>query len=270
MIERLTVVGDKRHLASYPLFVESLEHLGVPVSKADLSFDIGGEDANGLSGSHGIVVLAGTDSDKESLSSLFRRWRSEGLASFCVVLVPGDRGVWDADLVNAGADKVLFGSVNGQDVMSAFQLLENRWSSWRVTRSAGGAATGTSKSRGGSADSKPSEESVLVFEDLFLHLDRLIVRVGDRRARMTSKEHELLQLLMRHPERVFTKEEIHRHLYPNRKKPDIRIIDVYICKLRRKLMDLSGGSDYIQTEWGRGYVLSKVIVEGPARNGRAS
>ena len=260
MIERLTVVGDKRHMASYPLFVESLDRLGVPVSKADLSFDIGDDSSNGHSGSHGIVVLAGADSDKESLSSLVRRWRSDGLASFCVVLVPVNRDVWGTELVNAGADKVLFGSVNGQDVMSAFQLLENRWSSWHVTRSPGSGNNGSFEESG-------REESLLVFEDLSLYLDRLLVRVGDRRARMTSKEHDLLQLLMRNPERVFTKEEIHRHLYPNRKKPDIRIIDVYICKLRRKLMDLSDGCDYIQTEWGRGYVLSKVIVEGPVRNG---
>ena len=38
-------------------------------------------------------------------------------------------------------------------------------------------------------------------------------------------------------------------------EPDQKIIDVFICKLRKKLMQASGGRDYIDTIWGRGYAL---------------
>jgi two-component system cell cycle response regulator CtrA len=38
-------------------------------------------------------------------------------------------------------------------------------------------------------------------------------------------------------------------------EPLFKIIDVFICKLRKKLTNASGGKDYIETEWGRGYVL---------------
>ena len=45
------------------------------------------------------------------------------------------------------------------------------------------------------------------------------------------------------------------HLYGGMDEPDQKIIDVFICKLRKKLMQASGGKDYIETIWGRGYVL---------------
>jgi two-component system cell cycle response regulator CtrA len=45
------------------------------------------------------------------------------------------------------------------------------------------------------------------------------------------------------------------HLYGGMDEPEIKIIDVFMCKLRRKLADASNGKDYIETVWGRGYVL---------------
>jgi two-component system cell cycle response regulator CtrA len=38
-------------------------------------------------------------------------------------------------------------------------------------------------------------------------------------------------------------------------EPEVKIIDVFICKLRKKLADAAGGDNYIETVWGRGYVL---------------
>ena len=38
-------------------------------------------------------------------------------------------------------------------------------------------------------------------------------------------------------------------------EPEIKIIDVFVCKLRKKLADASGGVNYIETVWGRGYML---------------
>jgi two-component system cell cycle response regulator CtrA len=45
------------------------------------------------------------------------------------------------------------------------------------------------------------------------------------------------------------------HLYGGIDEPLFKIIDVFICKLRRKLSNASGGKDYIETAWGRGYVM---------------
>jgi two-component system cell cycle response regulator CtrA len=45
------------------------------------------------------------------------------------------------------------------------------------------------------------------------------------------------------------------HLYGGIDEPELKIIDVFVCKLRKKLQDASGGENYIETVWGRGYVL---------------
>jgi two-component system cell cycle response regulator CtrA len=45
------------------------------------------------------------------------------------------------------------------------------------------------------------------------------------------------------------------HLYGGMDEPELKIIDVFICKLRKKLVASTGGQHYIETVWGRGYVL---------------
>ena len=54
---------------------------------------------------------------------------------------------------------------------------------------------------------------------------------------------------------VLTKEMFLNHLYSSMDEPEIKIIDVFVCKLRKKLADASGGVNYIETVWGRGYML---------------
>ena len=50
------------------------------------------------------------------------------------------------------------------------------------------------------------------------------------------------------------------HLYGGMEEPELKIIDVFICKLRKKLADASAGRNYIETVWGRGYVLLKTAI----------
>ena len=45
------------------------------------------------------------------------------------------------------------------------------------------------------------------------------------------------------------------HLYGGMDEPELKIIDVFICKLRKKLAAAIDGDNYIETVWGRGYVL---------------
>ena len=47
------------------------------------------------------------------------------------------------------------------------------------------------------------------------------------------------------------------HLYSSMDEPEIKIIDVFVCKLRKKLSEASGGVNYIETVWGRGYMLKE-------------
>ena len=55
------------------------------------------------------------------------------------------------------------------------------------------------------------------------------------------------------------------HLYGGMDEPELKIIDVFICKLRKKLANASNGKNYIETVWGRGYVLREP-TEDEAKN----
>jgi two-component system, cell cycle response regulator CtrA len=65
----------------------------------------------------------------------------------------------------------------------------------------------------------------------------------------------MLELLALRKGKTLTKEMFLSHLYGGMEEPEMKIIDVFICKLRKKLASASGGKDYIETVWGRGYVM---------------
>jgi two-component system cell cycle response regulator CtrA len=100
-------------------------------------------------------------------------------------------------------------------------------------------------------------QSVIQIGDLVLSLDSKTVEVNGARVHLTVKEYQMLELLCLHKDRPVTKEMFLNHLYGGMDEPGAKIIDVFICKLRRKLANASMGKNYIETIWGRGYVLSE-------------
>jgi len=72
---------------------------------------------------------------------------------------------------------------------------------------------------------------------------------------LTGKEYQMLELLALRKGMTLTKEMFLSHLYGGMDEPEVKIIDVFMCKLRKKLANASGGKDYIETVWGRGYVM---------------
>ena len=75
------------------------------------------------------------------------------------------------------------------------------------------------------------------------------------RVHLTGKEYQMLELLSLRKGTTLTKEMFLNHLYGGMDEPELKIIDVFICKLRKKLANAAGGKNYIETVWGRGYVL---------------
>jgi two-component system cell cycle response regulator CtrA len=72
---------------------------------------------------------------------------------------------------------------------------------------------------------------------------------------LTRKEYGILQLLCLRKGTIVTKQMFLAHLYSGMKEPDFKIIDVFVCRIRKKLIELTGGEDYIGTVRGRGYIL---------------
>ena len=103
--------------------------------------------------------------------------------------------------------------------------------------------------------SKGHAQSVIHIGDLVLNLDKKMVEIGGARVSFTGKEYKMLELLMLHKDKPVTKEMFLNHLYGGMDEPEVKIIDVFICKLRKKLSNASNGKNFIETIWGRGYVL---------------
>jgi two-component system cell cycle response regulator CtrA len=102
--------------------------------------------------------------------------------------------------------------------------------------------------------SKGFSQPALRVGALQLNLDSREVTVNGVQVHLTGKEHAILELLILRKGMVLTKEMFLNHLYGGMDEPEMKIIDVFICKLRKKLAQ-AGGDDLIGTVWGRGYMI---------------
>jgi len=103
--------------------------------------------------------------------------------------------------------------------------------------------------------SKGHSQSIIVTGKLTVKLDAKTVEVDGQRVHLTGKEYQMLELLSLRKGNTLTKEMFLNHLYGGMDEPESKIIDVFICKLRKKLAAAIDGDNYIETVWGRGYML---------------
>jgi two-component system, cell cycle response regulator CtrA len=103
--------------------------------------------------------------------------------------------------------------------------------------------------------SRGHAQSSIAIGDLKIDLDGKSVSVAGQSVHLTGKEYGLLELLALRKGTTLTKEMFLNHLYGGMDEPELKIIDVFVCKLRKKLANASGGNNFIETVWGRGYVL---------------
>lgn len=97
--------------------------------------------------------------------------------------------------------------------------------------------------------------SVIRIGALEIDLASKTVSANGQPIHLTGKEFAILELLALRKGTTLSKEQFLNHLYGGMDEPELKIIDVFICKLRKKLADATGGQDYIGTIWGRGYLL---------------
>ena len=103
--------------------------------------------------------------------------------------------------------------------------------------------------------SQGHSESVIQTGKLLVNLDAQTAEVDGQSVHLTGKEYGFLELLSLRKGTTLTKEMFLNHLYGGMDEPELKIIDVFICKLRKKLSTATGDKNYIETVWGRGYVL---------------
>ncbi|WP_394177080.1 response regulator transcription factor CtrA [Yoonia maritima] len=103
--------------------------------------------------------------------------------------------------------------------------------------------------------SKGHAQSIITTGQIDVNLDAKTVSVAGSTVHLTGKEYQMLELLSLRKGTTLTKEMFLNHLYGGMDEPELKIIDVFICKLRKKLSEATAGENYIETVWGRGYVL---------------
>ncbi len=109
--------------------------------------------------------------------------------------------------------------------------------------------------------SKGHSQSIIRTGEVNVNLDAKTVDVAGVTVHLTGKEYQMLELLSLRKGTTLTKEMFLNHLYGGMDEPELKIIDVFICKLRKKLAEATGGQNYIETVWGRGYVLREPVAD---------
>ena len=175
-----------------------------------------------------IIVLDLMLPDMDGLEVL-RRLRSSRIETPVLILsglAESDRKVKG---LGSGADDYLTKPFNKAELMARIQAIVRR--------------------------SKGHSQSVIATGRLSVNVDARTVEVDGRAVHLTGKEYGILELLSLRKGTTLTKEMFLNHLYGGMDEPELKIIDVFICKLRKKLSNATDGENYIQTVWGRGYVL---------------
>ena len=102
-------------------------------------------------------------------------------------------------------------------------------------------------------------EAVVRCGDLVVRLDAQRAEIAGQPVPLTVKEYQMLELLALQKGMTVSKDRFMSHLYGGRDEPELKIIDIFMCKLRKKLAAASGGADFVETVWGRGYMLREPL-----------
>ena len=174
-------------------------------------------------------------------AELLRRMRSAELTTPVLMLVEGDDRALRVRLLIAGADDVLARVFHKDELTARLQAI--------IRRSRGHA------------------RSVIRTGRLALDLAARTVEIDGKPLNVTPKEYGILELLSLRRGRTLTKEMFLDHLYGGMDEPEQKIVDVFICKLRKKIARVTGEADIpIQTVWGQGYTLREPMA-GLAEDG---
>jgi len=164
-------------------------------------------------------------------SHLVRRMRVADINLPVMALSRQDRKQLKIDVLNAGADDYLTKPFDSEELVVRLKAMIRR--------------------------SKGHAGSVIRIGRMTIDLGSRTVEIDDKPLHVTAKEYSILELLALRRGMTLTKETFLDHLYGGMDEPEQKIIDVFICKLRKKIAAVSGHQTAIRTIWGRGYTLEE-------------
>ena len=99
----------------------------------------------------------------------------------------------------------------------------------------------------------PKNNDIFVFGDLKLDHKNRMVNIAGKLINLTSKEFDILELLLIHPNTVYSREELLKLIWGEDFPGDVRTVDVHVRRLREKVETDPGEPKYVYTKWGAGY-----------------
>ena len=160
---------------------------------------------------------------------LLRKLRSEGVNIPVLILSGMDDTLKKVEGLRIGADDYLTKPFDKRELLARVQAI--------VRRAQGHA------------------QPLVKVGKLEIDLNDRMARVSGAPVNLTNKEYGLLELLAVRRGATISKAQFLSHLYDSDNEPEAKIIDVFVCKLRKKISDMTGGPSYIDTVWGRGYIM---------------
>ena len=180
------------------------------------------------------VVLLGLQLPDMSGLEVLRGMRNAKQPTPVLMLGSGLLAETKVKAFKAGADDVLATPVDPEELLARLQAVVRR--------------------------SRGISDPIVRIDGLHVNLNSRQASVEGRDIRLTGKEFAILELLVMRKGQVLTKDAFLNHLYGGMDEPEMKIIDVFICKLRKKLQ-AAGAGNLIGTAWGRGYVLHEAAAK---------
>lgn len=220
---RVLVVEDDRSAAErIRVLLDAERYICDVAEPREEAFDIGKRY------DYDIILLDPILFDTEGLEVL-RLWRTERITTPVLILSCLTSPEFKIKALAMGADDYLVKPFDDGELIARIQAI--------VRRAHG------------------HDDSIIRAGKLAINLLTRRVKVEDRPVHLTGKEYGIVELLFLRKGMTITKESLANHLYHAMEVRQLKAIDVFVCELRKKLAAATGGDNYIETVWGRGYVL---------------
>lgn len=205
--------------------------LALRTAKVQIDHTDMGEDGLDMARCYGYdVALVSLSLPEMSGVHVIRRLRAAGNTAPILAIAGNTDARGRVAALGAGADDVLTKLFDPEELVARIQALVRR--------------------------SRGLCTSIVQYGALRINFDTHEVAVGLQPVALTGKEFAVLELLVTRKNAILTKDAFLNHLYGGMDEPESKIIDVFICKLRKKLL-LAGAGEPISTVWGRGYMFSE-------------
>lgn len=173
-------------------------------------------------------ALVGCDTDPSAATAMIKALRKAKNPVPVIAILKQQDSFTVASVLNAGADGCLDEESLGVELIPRINSVIRRCLSY--------------------------QDTLIRLGDVVVNTTKKMVEVGGVPINLTIKEYGVIEALATRRGKPISKEQLMDALYSGMDEPDVKIIDVFVCKLRKKLAAATGGESYIRTVWGKGYM----------------